>query len=340
MKKTYTIVILIITALMITTIMYGCKTGNEVVIYTSVDRNFSEPVLKEFEKQTGIKIKPVYDVEAAKTTGLVNRIIAEKGKPRADVFWNGEIAQTMRLKEEDTLTPYISNEADKLPANFKHSEGYWTAFGGRARVIILNTDLIKGMEKPDSVHDFFNPEYPAEKTAVAKPLFGTTATQAAALYALWGDDKGYDFYKRLDERNIMILDGNSVVRDYVADGKLLFGLTDTDDALGALEKGKPVEIIFPDQGEEDIGTLIIPNTIALVKGGPNPDNGRKFIDYILKKGTMKELIESGWCQVTVRDIDTKSPVPVKNIKTMNVEWEQVFKKMDLINKELKELFMD
>lgn len=318
----------------------GCSRKNEVVIYTSVDRNFSEPVLQEFEKQTGIKVKPVYDVEAAKTTGLVNKLIEEKENPRADVFWNGEIAQTMRLQEEEVLAPYKSVQADALPSNFRQQDGLWTAFGGRSRVIIINTELMKDMKKPDSIYDFLDPVYNAEKIAIAKPLFGTTATQAAALYALLGNDGGFDFFNRLKERNVKILDGNSVVRDYVADGKLMFGLTDTDDALGAIEKGKPVKIVFPDQGVNDIGTLIVPNSAALIKGGPNPDNGKAFIDYILSSSTMKTLIESGWCQVTVRDIDAQSPVNVKNIKTMDVTFKQIFSKYDTINKELKELFVD
>ena len=60
----------------------------EVVIYTSVDQVFSEPILNGFEKAKGIKVKAVYDVEASKTAGLVNRLIAEKDRPKCDVFWN------------------------------------------------------------------------------------------------------------------------------------------------------------------------------------------------------------------------------------------------------------
>jgi iron(III) transport system substrate-binding protein len=74
----------------------GCtKTDQkEVVIYTSVDQIFSEPILSDFEKNTGIKIKAVYDVEASKTVGLVNRLLAEKGHPRCDVFWNSEVGRS------------------------------------------------------------------------------------------------------------------------------------------------------------------------------------------------------------------------------------------------------
>src|SRR4030043_1766057 len=68
-----------------------------VVIYTSVDQVYSEPILKEFEKKTGIRVKAKYDVEAVKTVGLINAIIAERGSPRCDVLWNNEIINTIIL---------------------------------------------------------------------------------------------------------------------------------------------------------------------------------------------------------------------------------------------------
>lgn len=84
----------------------GCK-GKEstqgVVVYTSLDKVFSQPVLEAFERQTGIKVLPVYDPEATKTTGLVNRLIAEKDSPQADVFWNSETGRTIVLRQKGVL---------------------------------------------------------------------------------------------------------------------------------------------------------------------------------------------------------------------------------------------
>lgn len=83
----------------------------QVVIYTSLDKVFSEPVLEAFEKETGIKVLAVYDSEATKTTGLVNRLIAEKSSPRADVFWNSETGRTIILKQKGVLAKYLSPSA-------------------------------------------------------------------------------------------------------------------------------------------------------------------------------------------------------------------------------------
>ena len=80
-----------------------------------MDQVFSEPILKLYEKRTGIRVLPVYDVEAAKTTGLVNRLITEKDHPQADVFWNGEFVQTLLLQTDGLLAPYQSPNSADIP---------------------------------------------------------------------------------------------------------------------------------------------------------------------------------------------------------------------------------
>ncbi|MHC4068613.1 MAG: type 2 periplasmic-binding domain-containing protein [Planctomycetota bacterium] len=115
----------------------GCKgkeqARQEVVIYTSLDKVFSQPILDEFEKLTGIRVLAVYDSEATKTTGLVNRLIAEKNSPRADVFWNSETGRTIVLKQKGVLAKYISPSASDIPAQFRDPDGCWTGFAARCR---------------------------------------------------------------------------------------------------------------------------------------------------------------------------------------------------------------
>ncbi len=114
----------VITLFFILLLVSGCsKEGQkEVVVYTSVDQVFSEPVLKDFEREKGIKAKAVYDVEATKTTGLVNRLLTEKDRPQCDVFWNNEIVRTILLKRKGVLAPYSSSSAEDIPSQFRDKE--------------------------------------------------------------------------------------------------------------------------------------------------------------------------------------------------------------------------
>ncbi len=133
--------------------LFGRAYASEVVVYTSLDQVFSEPILKDFELQTGIQVKPVYDVEATKSTGLVNRLIAEKTNPRADVFWNSEVGRTLVLKGKSVLSPYSSPAAKDIPEQFKDPNGYWTGFAARARVLIYNTEMVNSSEVPQSIFE-------------------------------------------------------------------------------------------------------------------------------------------------------------------------------------------
>jgi iron(III) transport system substrate-binding protein len=318
----------------------GTKEKNQVVVYTSVDQVFSEPILRSFEEQSGIQVLPVYDVEATKTTGLVNRLMAERNNPRADVFWNGEFAQTLLLRDENVLAAYDSPNAEAIPGEYVDPEFTWTGFAGRGRVILVNTDLLAPEEYPASLDDLLDPKWPANQIGIAYPLFGTTATHAAALYALWGQDTAQGFFEQLQGRGIQVVDGNSVVRDMVADGQLAFGLTDTDDACSAVQRGAPVEIIFPDQGENGIGTLIVPNTVALIAGGPNPQNGKQFIDFILSSETAGALIEAGWSQLTVRPHAMPSKcLDTPQVKSMAVSLDQIYQQLIPSKTALAEIFI-
>lgn len=295
----------------------GKKEEKQVVVYTAVDQVFSEPVLKEFEKQTGIKVLPVYDVEAAKTTGLVNRLIAEKDRPKADVFWSNEYAQMIILKNNGVLAPYNSPSAADIPLQFRDPENYWTGFGARARVLIVNTDLVAEKDYPHSIYDLLSPVF-KDEVGIANPVFGTTASQAAALFLAIGEAEAQRYFRDLLANGVHIVDGNSVVREMVAGGELKLGLTDTDDAFGAIQNHQPVKMIFPDQ--QGMGTLLIPNTAGLVKGCPHPEAAKAFLDYILGRDVEKALAYSDSRQIPLREnVPAPGDVPpYKELTVMNV----------------------
>lgn len=316
------------------------KESNEVVVYTAVDQNYAEIVLEKFTNDTGIEVLPVFDVEASKTTGLINRLIAEKEDATADVFWNNEISQTLALKEQGVLQTYDSPSASDIPENYKDSEGYWTAFGGRARCIIVNTDLLAEENYPTSILDLFSDKYPAEMVAIARPLFGTTLTQASALFSYWGEDQATEFYQRIVDQGITVVEGNSVVKDQVAQGNLMWGLTDTDDAIVAMKEGYPVKVLIPDQEEDGLGTLVIPNAVSLIKGAPNEEAGQAFIDWLLKPEQEKYLIEISWTQVAIRNVDAESLIPIDNLMTMPVTFEEIFEGLQKAEETLRELFLN
>lgn len=302
-------------------------TSNTVIVYTSHDQIYSEPILKRFEETSGIQVKAVYDVEATKTTGIVNRLMAEKNHPRCDVFWNNENIRTIVLKEKGVLQEYVSPSARDIPDEFKDPDGFWAGFAARARVIIYNKNMVAEKDVPRSIFDFTDQKWNGT-FAVANPLFGTTSTHAAALFAFLGEDRAQKFFLDLKKNKVIIAQGNSVVKDQVAAGELAAGLTDTDDANVAVISGNPVGIVFPDQ--DGMGTLMIPNTAALIRDCPHPDNGRRFIDYLLRPEVERLLAFSSSVQIPVREtVQKPAATPsYRSIKSMAVSSERIAGNME------------
>lgn len=301
--------------------LVGCGNGGrpQVVLFCAQDRIYADPVIKRFEERTGIQVLVQTDAEASKTVGLVTRLIARKARPECDVFWNNELAQALVLKSEGILEAYASPSAEGLPERQRDAEHYWTGFAARARVILYNTELVKPGDEPKSIWDLADPRF-KDKVAIARPLWGTTFTHAAALFQALGPEKAKEFFQKLKANGVKVAPGNAMARNMVADGEAAVCLTDTDDAHGAYMNKRPVKVVFPDQ--DGIGTLVIPNTVMLIKGGPNTENGKKLIDFLLTAEVEALLAQSESAQMPLRPGVPGPPEPfgLEKVKRMDVDW--------------------
>ncbi len=275
----------------------GCtrRDAQEVVVYVSVDRAQAEPILTAWQRQTGIQVRALYDAEAAKTTGLVSRLMAEAQRPRCDVFWNNELVQTLHLSQRGLLQPYVPESARDIPSEFKDREGMWTGIATRARVIVYNTQYIKQDDAPRSLWDLTQPRWKG-KVAVANPQFGTTRTHVAALFAVLGPEKAQELLRGLLANEVRIVDGNATVKNLVARAApnaspIYVGLTDTDDVLSGQAEGEPVGMIYPDQAT--IGTLVIPVTVCVVRGAPHREAAEQLIEYLVSPKAVEQLTIEG-----------------------------------------------
>lgn len=309
----------------------GCwsSSDRDVVVYTALDAKFSEPILADFAAATGINALPKFDTESTKTVGLTEAILAERQRPRCDVFWNNEILNTLRLARQGLVEAYHPPIAEEYPESVRSPSGQWHGFAARARVLLINTDLVTENEYPKSILDLVAPRWQA-RAMIAKPLFGTTASHAACLFAVWGDDRAKEYFQKLKANGVRILAGNKQVALEVAAGRAAFGLTDTDDAIIELENGAPVAIVYPDQGEDQLGTLFIPNTLAIIKGCPHPESARRLVDYLLSPAVEAKLAVGPSAQIPLHptvEADTRVETP-RTVKAMQVDFDAAAAKWD------------
>ena len=306
----------------------------EVTIYVSTDRVFSEPILRAYEQQTGVKVNAVYDSEETKSTGLANKLLAEKNNPQADVFWANEPVRTLVLKKRGVLAPYQSPSANGIPAVLKDPEGYWAGFSARSRVIVYNTKLVKPEEAPKSVLDLADPKWKGQ-VAMADPRFGTTSFHVAALYVELGDERGDDFFRKLKANGVKIVSANSVVLDAVARGEAKVGLTDSDDVNVALEAKQPVAMVLPDR--DDMGVPLMPNMLSLIAGAPHSEAGKKLIDYLLSPEVEKLLAESEAVQIPLHAgvEGPKNIPPLSSFKPMTLDYGKAADRVEDVTRRLQ-----
>ncbi|MBI1852571.1 MAG: extracellular solute-binding protein [Planctomycetes bacterium] len=317
----------------------GCG-RTDVVVYCSTDQEFAEEVLRQFEEKSGLHVRSVFEAEANKVVGLTRALIEERDHPRADVHWNNEPIQTVKLAAAGLYQPYDSPSAATIPAKFRSPDHLWTAFSARARVLLVNDDLVPASERPKSIDDLLAPKWRG-KVAIARPLFGSTLTMAACMAATLGEDRTLQFFDGCLANQVDVAPGNAHVKELVMDGRLAFGLTDTDDANVAILEGKHVTMIFPDQGSDGIGTVLLPATVALVKGAPHVDAGKKLIDYLLSEEVEAALASSRCAQIPVRD-SVKRPAGMPalgSLKLLDADWQKAAALVDRIAEKLEKKYL-
>ena len=295
---------------------------DRAVVYTALDREFSEPILKAYAAKTGVSVLPKFDVESTKTVGLTQLIAAEARRPRCDLFWNNEILNTLRLKQKGLLAPFKPANADAYPAEFKDKDGFWYGFAARARILLVNTRLVSDADRPTSIHDLTDPKWKG-RIGFAKPLFGTTATQATCLFAAWGKDKAKAYFQTLKANGVKVYSGNKQVAQAVGTGEIAIGLTDTDDAMGEVAEGRPVAIVYPDRKPGELGTLFIPNTIALIKDAPDRAAAVALANDLLSPEVEAALAVGPSCQIPLNPNVRAAPrvETPKTVQAMTVDWD-------------------
>jgi len=169
------------------------------------------------------------------------------------VYWANEPIHPDQLKALGITQPYFSPNGMALPAMFKDEDGHWTAFSARARVLVVNS---KSEAKPDSILAYADERWKG-KAVLANPLLNTTAFNLTALFDRWGNKRAWEFLNKVKSLGVKTSSGNADSALVVASGQAEFSLVDIDDGLEAARRNGGVEIRYPDQGTEGLGTFMV-----------------------------------------------------------------------------------
>ena len=288
-------------------LLVGCGSKRDsLTIYTSQDQVYAEPILRGFEKQSGIKIRAIYDSEAVKTVGLVNRLIFEKNNPQCDLFWNNEELRTRQLATKGVLNTSMRIEV----------------FGTRTRQWVWNTNQISMASIPKDLFTLTNAHW-RSKVAIALPLFGSTSTHFQILRQKWGKERWNQWCRGLIANDVITVNGNSVVVQLVGRGEVALGITDSDDIRAGLKNQLPIagKSIVEDG-------FIIRNSIGYIAGSPFQNLSKRLAEYLQSNSVKDSLIEAG-------ALDSFS-----SGSSQKIDWQRIVAENEIAVNELKSVFLD
>ena len=248
----------------------------ELVLYSARKEELMQPVVDLFQKKTGVNVT----VKSGGAGELPLVIEQERASPRADVFFTTDAAGAEQLRQKALLEPYRAPNAEQIPAEFKAPDGAWTGVIGRSRNIMTNTALVRAEEAPKSVFDLTAARW-KDRVAAASIAEGGVRLWLGALVVLKGEEFTTRYVNDLKANGLQVLKNHTEVANAVARGEYPLGLVNHYYYVPKKKEGAPVDLIYPDQGPNDIGTLVTPLVVALVKGVRHPAAARAFVDFVL-----------------------------------------------------------
>ena len=299
-----------------------------VTVYTATPQNFIDALVPAFEAKTGTKV----EIIKAGSGELLNRLTAEASAPVADVLWS--VDGTVVDFNPALFEAYQATEADKLAEGMKQSD-LWTPFTAVVTTFIVNEGKLGGKPVPTSWEQLADPQYKGMISSARVDSSGSAYIQLATVLQVFGDEaKGWEVYKGL-LGNYVLSESSGAVPRFVNDGELAIGVTLEDGALRYVEGGGPVQMVYPSEG-----TAIAPDAMALIKGAPNADNGRAFIDFMLSQEGQTIVAEQGRRPVRGDVASNPALKPLSEVKSANYDAKWAADNRDRLVEEWKSLLLD
>ena len=264
--------------------------SGELVIYSGRSEPLLQPVIDAFKAKY-----PNVDVllKAGSNSELANALIEEQANPQADIFITTELFTVQSLAQQGIFQSYMPVGADQLPAEFIGADNLWTGLTRRARVIMYNADLVSEEELPTSIFDLTDPKWQGQ-IAAAGSTNGSMQAQIAAMRQLIGEEEAEAWLNGLIDNEVTFFGGHTDVRKAVGAGEFKLGLVNHYYYYLQQAEGSNVGIIFPDQGEGQIGLITNATAAAVVSGAPHVEAAQAFMDFLVSPEGQKLFAEQNY----------------------------------------------
>jgi iron(III) transport system substrate-binding protein len=312
----------------------GEAATSELVIYSGRSEPLIQPVIDAFKDEN-----PEVNVllKAGSNSELANALLEERSNPQADVFITTELFTIQTLARADVFEDYRPEGADQLPKSMIGPETQWIGLTRRARVIMYNSDLISPDELPTSIFDLTDPKWKGQ-VAAAGSTNGSMQAQIAAMRQLIGEEATEEWLNGLIANDVTFFGGHTDVRKAVGAGEFKLGLVNHYYFYLQQAEGSNIGIIFPDQGEGQIGLITNATAAAVVHGSPNPQAARAFLDFLVSEDGQRLFAELNYEYPVLPGVDARVDIqPLKDFRLADVdvakaalEFEETFNLMERV----------
>ncbi len=278
--------------LAIVAVSASAQAQKKLVVYTSNDSTLNDLVFSAFTKETGIQVEPV----AGGSGVVVRRMQAEKERPLGDILWG--ISRSLLQSNKALFTPYLSKNHDAIPAEYRDPDNLWIGNNLHLLVILQNTKLLAAADGPKSWADLLDPKWKGKIAFTDPANSGSAYTNVTMLVDLWGGgDAGWTKVKALFS-NMKVLNRSSLVFQGVGNGEYPLGISLEYAGPMWAAGGAPVKTIYPSDG-----TIAAMEGVAIIKGGPNTESAKAFVDYINRKDVREMILKATFRRPARGDLD-------------------------------------
>ncbi|WP_245835769.1 ABC transporter substrate-binding protein [Virgibacillus ndiopensis] len=297
----------------------GGDGGKPITLYSPETPELSKELAAKYEELYGTKV----NVNYAGTNVLVNKMMAEKGNPQADVWYGGGgILPFEAAVDKDIITSYIPESAKEWEVvengiKVKHQDGYYVGAEMFVLGFAYNTELVSEEEAPKTWEDLLDPKWKG-KIQFPNPAASGTATLMVLSYMMQhGEEAGWEYFQKLKDQANSIPDSGSGPTKGAAMGEAHIAVGFDFMAYEHQANGETVDFVVPEK------TPILVNPVTLVKDGPNPEGGKKFMDFMLGKDAQQILAD--WYHIPINpDVESKTPLSLDKIKEhavdLDIDW--------------------
>ena len=267
--------------------------SDQLVIYSANESVLDNLVFEAFKKETGIQVQPV----EAGSGVIMKRIGAEKDNPQGDVVWG--VSRSLLQTNKQYFAPYHSKNVDAIPAEFRDPDDLWIGNNVHLLVILQNTKEIPADQGPRSWADLLDPKWKGKIAFTDPGNSGSAYANTTFLVDLWGgaDKGGWDKVSQL-YANMKVLNKSSLVFSGVGNGEYPLGVSLEYAGYVWSSNGAPVKVIYPGDG-----TIFSMEGCAIIKGGPNLEPAKKFVDFINRKDTREMILAATFRRPARQDLD-------------------------------------